>query len=140
MNKKSHKFIIMLTILWSFLGSNLGYSQQTTDSLYITQNKGVNIYQINFENQNIGFIATFARTPFVIFTIIGTLVGCIFSGITEFIGNIFQGFDYGYPNTNVIWELGWNKVVSSWWWKPSIWWHLAISIMFWLGVIGSRKN
>lgn len=67
MNRNSYKIIITLTILWSFFGSNLGYSQQTTDSLNTTQNEAINISQINFENQNIGFIATFARTPFVIF-------------------------------------------------------------------------
>ena len=119
----------------ALLGAKPGYTQQEPDSLKATKNKHIDTAEIDFENQNIGFVSTFVRTPFVIFVFLGTFCGAFFSIVTEFLVNIFQGFDNGYPNTNLIWELGWDKIISNWWWQPSVWWHLAIAIVFWLRVI-----
>ncbi|MBI0399052.1 hypothetical protein [Cyclobacterium marinum] len=135
MEVRLNKIFILLLVIGAFLGSKPGYSQQRDGPPEVAQEEEIDTVEIDFENQNIGFVSTFVRTPFVIFVFLGTFCGAFFSIVTEFLVNIFIGFDNGYPNTNLIWELGWNKIISSWWWQPSVWWHLAIAIVFWLRVI-----
>lgn len=135
MDVRLNKIFFSFLLFGALLGAKPGYTQQEPDSLKATKNNHIDTAEIDFENQNIGFVSTFVRTPFVIFVFLGTFCGAFFSIVTEFLVNIFQGFDNGYPNTNLIWELGWDKIISSWWWQPSVWWHLAISIVFWLRVI-----
>ncbi len=87
-----------------------------------------------------GFFTTFVRTPFVLFVFVGTLTGVMFSAFFEFIYNIFGGFDNGYPNTSMIWNLGWNELLDTWYWKPGVWWHVLISVIVWSPLLKRRKK
>ncbi|MDF1696708.1 MAG: hypothetical protein P1U56_12780 [Saprospiraceae bacterium] len=87
-----------------------------------------------------GFLATFLRTPFALFCFAGVISGIVFSAIIEFFYNIFCGFNCGYTNTWIIWDLGWNTIVSDWYWKPSVWWHVVISVLFWGPILKRKKS
>ncbi|AEL24395.1 hypothetical protein [Cyclobacterium marinum] len=112
MEVRLNKIFILLLVIGALLGSRPGYSQYRDGPPEVTQEEQIDTAEIDFENQNIGFVSTFVRTPFVIFVCLGTFCGAFFSIVTEFLVNIFQGFDNGYPNTNLIWELGWNKIMK----------------------------
>ena len=92
------------------------------------------------DQKEIGFLATFVRTPFILFCFVGTITGVIFSAIIEFLVNLFSGFGKGYPNTNLIWELGWNQLIRNWYWSPSVWWHALISIIIWSPLLKRKKR
>ena len=91
-------------------------------------------------SENNGFLATFVRTPFVLFCFVGTISGVVFSAMIEFFCNIFSGFDGGYPNTNIIWELGWNEIIDKWYWQPSVGWHVIISVIVWSPLLKRKKK
>lgn len=93
----------------------------------------------NAEDKN-GFFTTFVRTPFVLFCFVGTILGVIFAAFFEFIYNIFCGFDCGYPNTSIIWELGWKQIFHQWYWTPGVWWHVVISFIVWSPLLRKGKK
>lgn len=107
-------------------------AQQNTDSLELLK-------EDNLTEKN-GFLATFVRTPFILFCFLGTITGVIFSAIIEFFINLLNGFECGYSNTIVIWDLGWNQLIDNWYWKPSVGWHVILSVIVWSPLLKRRKS
>ena len=129
-NKKELGSILLMMIFVLFFSSLL--AQQNVDTAEL-------IKEENISDKN-GFLATFVRTPFVLFCFVGTITGVIFSAIIEFVYNIFAGFDGGYPNANIIWELGWDKIIDNWYWKPSVGWHVVVSVIVWSPLLKRKKK
>lgn len=87
------------------------------------------------------FLQTALRTPFAI-TVGFVTIGCIaFAGFVEFWIYAFGGFEYDFPITVEIIQIGWKYVVVDWWWKPGVTWHLVVCIILYLVLMGGRvKN
>jgi hypothetical protein len=131
MNKKKElRVVLFMMILLLFCSALL--AQQNGDASELISEEIV--------AEKNGFLATFVRTPFVLFCFLGTTTGAIFSALIEFIHNIFCGFDFGYPNTNVIWDLGWNQILTNWYWKPSVGWHVILSVIVWSPLLRRKKS
>jgi len=85
------------------------------------------------------FFTTLLRTPFAL-TIGFITAGCImFTGFMEFWPYLFSGFDYGFPVTKELVDIGWKQVVYEWWWKPGVTWHLIVSILLFSMFSGGNK-
>ena len=129
-HKREFSSAILVLIFVLFFSSLL--AQQNVDSTELLGEESI--------TEKNGFLATFVRTPFVLFCFVGTISGVIFSAMIEFVVNLFSGFDAGYPNANIIWELGWEKIIDNWYWKPSVGWHVIISVIVWSPLLKSRKS
>lgn len=86
------------------------------------------------------FFVTFCRTPFAIVMAFLTLMFLILTLVLEFGANIFTGFKYQYPVSNEIRGIGWDGVVSDWWWNPAQTAHLWIAIFLWLVIAGAMQR
>lgn len=129
MKNKIIKFGLLLCFL--LLGIHAFGFQETEQTQIIIDNS---------EAKSIGFLATFVRTPFVLFCFMGTITGVVLSAIIEFIYNIFAGFDRGFPNLKLIWDLGWRQIIGQWYWQPSVWWHVLISVIVWSPLLKRKKS
>jgi hypothetical protein len=87
-----------------------------------------------------GFLETFLKTPFVFFTSIFTFVSCVISAFFEFWVFLFSLASYKFTVTREIAHMGWKNIAYHWWWQPGIGWHLAISILFWMGALSRAKR
>jgi hypothetical protein len=130
MPTKRYPLIALLLITVIILAAGAALAQSNPDAFRFSSAKTV------------GFFATFVKTPFAMFTGIITFVCCLLSGFFEFWGWLFTGFDYKFPVTGQIWDIGWGAIVSQWWWGMGVTWHLVLSLFIWFGIFGgsSRKS
>lgn len=88
--------------------------------------------------QSATFFQTLFRTPFAIMSGAITFVCIVLIGFLEFWGYLFSGFDYHFPITHEIIDIGWKTIVAKWWWHPAVTWHLVVSILLLGGIGGGR--
>ena len=134
-HNKNQLFLFALLLLTSFVVLTDITAQN--DSVVLDQKELV--IETNPSDSQ-GFISTFVRTPFALFCFAGVLSGVIFSAIIEFLCNLFTGFDYGYGNTSTLWNLGWKQLLVGWYWTPSVWWHVLISVVVWGPLLNRKKD
>ena len=130
MNKKELSSVVLILILVLFFYPLLAQQEAVAAELIGEESVG----------EKNGLFTTFVRTPFVLFCFVGTITGVIFSAMFEFVNNVFCGFDCGYPNTNIIWELGWNEILDKWYWEPSVGWHVILSVIVWSPLLKRKKG
>ncbi len=110
--------------------------------LYLTAQEGANSKPETTElaeEEKASFFTTLLRTPFAV-TIGFITAGCImFTGFMEFWPYLFSGFDYTFPVTMELVDIGWKQIVFEWWWKPGVTWHLVVSILLFAMFSGSNK-
>lgn len=91
------------------------------------------------QSEKANFIATFLRTPFALVGATLTLFSIAIVGFLEFWGYLFSGFEYRFPITHEIIDIGWKGIVRNWWYQPAVGWHLVCCAAFWI-ILFTRKR
>jgi hypothetical protein len=139
-NQTKNLTVILMACLLTILTPQTGFMETITNSTTIkTETKGE--VQISHSNeQTATFFQTLLRTPFAIMSGAITFVCVILVGFLEFWGYLFSGFNYHFPITHEIMDIGWKTIVAKWWWHPAVTWHLVVSILLVGGIgAGSRR-
>jgi hypothetical protein len=86
------------------------------------------------------FIQTLLKTPFALLSCVFTFIAIIVTGVFELFGYLFSGFNYKFPITYEVIDIGWKGIVKQWWWHPGVTWHLIVSLFLCIGILsGSRR-
>lgn len=130
MNKNKLVVATMIVLFLMMFTAVLAQQNTTTQSVEV----------VDSINEESGFFTTFVKTPFVLFCLVGTITGVIFSALFEFAYNVFGGFDNGYPNTAEIWNIGWHQILKNWYWRPAVGWHVLIAVFIWSPLLKRKKS
>lgn len=130
--------VLLTASFFIFHTPEAGARSQSGNFLQISPGKAD--WEYTTQKKKTPFFATFCRTPFAIVVGFLTLTFLIFTLVLEFGANIFTGFRYQYPVSNEIRGIGWDGVVSDWWWNPAPTAHLWIAIFLWLVIAGAMQR
>jgi hypothetical protein len=113
---------------------------QTTESIVPKKETKSTLTVAVSQPQNATFIQTFLRTPFALVGATLTLFTVVIVGFLEFWGYLLSGFNYQFPITNEIIDIGWKGIIHNWWFTPGIGWHLIVSSFIWLGMFSRKRK